>query len=190
MTPNEVAELLMVSPVTVRQWALKGKIKALLTPGGHRRFLFHDIESFARQRDLTLYSPDTGSLRILIVDDDQQLTEFLQEILLALPQAIEVNVAHNGFQAGQEIQLFKPQIVLLDLMMPGMDGFEVCRRLKKSPQTRAIRVIAMTGCHTEMNIKQICDAGAETCLEKPINTQKLQELIALSTVLTNIAAAN
>ncbi|MCK5092197.1 MAG: response regulator, partial [Gammaproteobacteria bacterium] len=75
-----------------------------------------------------------------------------------------------------------PNIVLLDLMMPGLDGFEVCRQLKDNPATSAIRVIAMTGYRTEENVKRIIEAGAEECLVKPIEQDSLLELIGINQV--------
>src|SRR5260370_4142993 len=78
LTPNEVAELLMVNPVTVRQWAARGLLRSLTTPGGHRRFLLRDVEEFARSRGSTpaprnSCRPD----RVLIADDDLQLGGFI-----------------------------------------------------------------------------------------------------------------
>lgn len=179
LTPNEVAELLMVTTVSVRQWVSKGKLNAMLTAGGHRRFTYHEIERFARERGMTLQSQSNGILRILVVDDDVQVTKFLIELLKGLPEAIEVEVAHNGFEAGLQVLEFEPYILLLDLMMPGMDGFEVCQRLKENPNTKAIRVIAMTGLYTKENVDRICNAGAEICISKPINTTHLLELIGI-----------
>src|SRR5437868_972690 len=73
LTPNEVAELLMVNPVTVRQWAARGLLRSLTTPGGHRRFLLRDVEEFARSRGSTPAPRNSGRPeRVLIVDDDGQ----------------------------------------------------------------------------------------------------------------------
>lgn len=179
LTPNEVAELLMVTTVNVRQWVSKGKLNAMVTAGGHRRFTYHEIERFARERGMTLQSQSNGILRILVVDDDVQVTKFLIELLTGLPEAIEVEVAHNGFEAGLHVVDFEPQIMLLDLMMPGMDGFEVCQRLKENPNTKAIRVIAMTGLYTKENVDRICNGGAEICIMKPIDTTHLLEVIGI-----------
>lgn len=172
-TPTEVADRLMVSPITVRQWAQKKLLKAETTPGGHRRFLRHDVERFARERGLTLQPPDDGSLRILVVDDDRLMAESLSELFKAASEDVEVEVAYDGFDAGRKVLLFEPHVVLLDLVMEGMDGFEVCARLKSDPATKAVRVIAMTGCQTLENSQRIFDAGAEACLSKPFDPDEM-----------------
>jgi len=178
LTPQQVAELLMVSPVTVRQWAQKGELKALITPGGHRRFRLRDVERFGQQRGISLQLRDEVQ-RILVVDDDPQLSGYLVELLGSLSEPIETEVAKDGFDAGRKVLTFRPDIVLLDLMMAGLDGFEVCRRLKQDPATRDVRIIAMTGYPSPGNIERICAAGAEACLAKPISVQALLDAIGL-----------
>ncbi len=180
LTPNDVATLLMVSPVTVRQWAQKGGLSALTTPGGHRRFLRHDVERFARERGIALQPPEGDSLRILIVDDDKQLAGYLVELFANREEAVSTQTAHDGFEAGAKVQTFQPHIMLLDLMMPGLDGFGVCRQMQEDPNTKAVRIIAMTGYHTTGNVQRILDAGAEICLPKPLPNDELLEAIGLS----------
>ena len=139
LTPNQVAELLMVSPTAVRQWAEKGDLKALTTPGGHRRFLPGDVKRFARNRDLILNSGQADIVRILIVDDDEQLMRYLINLLEGFPGEIVIDVASNGFEAGLKIREFEPHVVLLDLMMPQLDGFQVCRLLKDNHDTKLVQ---------------------------------------------------
>lgn len=179
-TPNEVAQLFMVSPVTVRQWAQKGLLTAALTAGGHRRFLHQELIRFAHERGLTLNWPGQGQTKILIVEDDEQVAGFLYEFLQGRPGIEAVDIAESGFEAGRMVQSFNPSLVLLDLMMPGMDGFAVCKNLKADPMTRGIRVLAMTGYPTADNIERIMDAGAEVCLAKPIDTVRLMELLQIA----------
>ena len=178
-TPNEVAQLFMVSPVTVRQWAQKGLLHASLTAGGHRRFLHHDLIRFAQERGLTLNWPGRAGARILIVEDDAQQAAYIYELLHGRPGIDAVEIATSGFEAGHRLHVFKPNLVLLDLMMPGIDGFAVCRSLKSDPETNAIRVIAVTGYASPENIRHILDAGAEACLPKPVDTAHLLALLHL-----------
>lgn len=179
LTPNEVAELLMVSPVTVRQWAQKGLLKAETTPGGHRRFMRSEVERFAgrhgRVSELTAEKP----VRILIVDDDVQFTGFLVELFSTYPGKFVVETARDGFDAGIKVQTFQPCIILLDLMMPDLNGVDVCRLLKQNPATRNIRIIAITGYKTQENVDAIINAGAEACLAKPINSNLLMNAIGI-----------
>lgn len=183
LTPNEVANLLMVSPVTIRQWAAKGKLQAHTTPGGHRRFLYKDIIRFAKEHELALQSNHGPTVRVLIVDDDIQLAGLLTE-MLAQYQDIETEIAYDGFDAGQKVQIFKPDVILLDIMMPGLDGIEVCRRLRNDPMNKNTTIIALTGHHTEENVNKMMAVGANACLAKPINIEDLfnemglQQLVA------------
>lgn len=178
-TPNEVAQLFMVSPVTVRQWAQKGLLQASLTAGGHRRFLHHDLIRFAQERGLSLNWPDRAGARILIVEDDEQQAAYIYELLQGRPGIDAVEVAGSGFEAGHRLHVFKPTLVLLDLMMPGIDGFTVCRSLKADPETHNIRVVAITGYASPENVQHILDAGAEACLTKPLDTAHLLALLHL-----------
>ncbi len=179
LTPNEAAKLLMVSPITLRQWAQKGWIKSYNTAGGHRRFLYHDLEYFADERGLTLMHADNSHTRILIVDDDPQLSGYLHELLTGASGSIEVETAYDGFDAGGKIQTWRPHILLLDLMMPGLNGFDVCHQIKNNPATQSIRIITMTGSHTPENVERILNAGAEACMAKPLDTNTLLILLGL-----------
>lgn len=180
MTPNEVAEMLMVSPVTVRQWAQKGRLKAHKTPGGHRRFLIQDVEQYGKDRGLTLKKEASDELRILIIDDDVQFSGFLVEFLTSSGPHLSVETAVDGFSAGSLVRSFHPHCVLLDLKMPGLDGISVCELIKKDPQTKLVRVIGMTGYYTQENVNRIISAGAETCLAKPVNEQVLLRAIGIT----------
>lgn len=177
LTPNEAAGLLMVAPATLRVWADKGLLKAQTTAGGHRRFLREDVERFRHERDHDSESPATASRRILIVDDEAALTRYLTA-LLKDQISIDTAAASDGFTAGHLVHTFRPDVVLLDLMMDGLDGFQVCRQIKSDPTTRHIRVIAMTGYPTPENLERILVAGAEACLAKPLDDDRLLALLA------------
>ena len=180
LTPNEVAELLMVNPVTVRQWAARGLLRSLTTPGGHRRFLLSDVEEFARSRGSTPVARTSGRPdRILIVDDDSQVARFIADLVRTYDAHIETAIAQDGFEAGAKVESFRPHALVLDLMMPGMDGFEVCRRLRGRPTLNHIRIVALTGFPTTDNVERILAAGADACLEKPIDAERLLRELGL-----------
>ncbi len=179
LTPNDVAEMLMVSPTTVRQWSSEGKIKSSATPGGHRRFMRSEVERFSCENGLTLQLPDDNSTRILIVDDDAAIVKFLLEVFNRVESPVHTMSANNGFDAGRLVQSFQPHVVLLDLMLPGMDGFSVCQTIKQNPASKATRVVAMTGFYDKDNVSRILDAGAETCLSKPFETESLLTAVGI-----------
>jgi len=177
LTPNQVAEMMMVSPATVRQWAAKGLLKALTTPGGHRRFRMSDIILFAEKQGLTLNIENDEPAAILIVDDDKQFAGYLKELLLSFDANINIKVAYDGFETGKLIHVFKPDLILMDLMMPTMDGFDTCKSIKSDPETAGIRVVCMTGFGSEENIRRIKELGAEDCLTKPIDEAILEQYV-------------
>ncbi|MDA8383796.1 MAG: response regulator [Betaproteobacteria bacterium] len=170
LTPNEAAAMLMIAPATLRVWADKGLIKARVTAGGHRRFQRSELERFLRDQSY--------AQRILIVDDDPALTRYLV-LLLSGYDAVTTAVAHDGFDAGLLVQTFRPHVILLDLMMPGLDGFQVCEKIKAEPHSRNTRIIAMTGYCSPENQERILAAGAETCLPKPLDEADLLTRLGL-----------
>jgi len=173
LSPAEVAKLLYVTPATVRLWAEKGELTALTTPGGHRRFVRENVEAFAKSKDFPINSLNEKKLRILIVDDEKQYSRYLLKLFGMYSDKVIAEVANDGFEAGIAITEFKPDVVILDLMMDGIDGFQVCHRIKSSKKTNNIRVIAMTGHPSAENINNIIEAGAETCMPKPIDKDAL-----------------
>lgn len=185
LTPNEVAQLLMVNPVTVRQWAARGLLRSLTTPGGHRRFLLSDVEEFARSRGATPASRSSGRPdRVLIVDDDPQLGRFIADLVRARDAHVETEIAVDGFEAGSKVESFRPHVLLLDLTMPGVDPYEVCRRLRARPTLNHIRIVAVTGMGGSESAQGILAAGANACLTKPLNEEQLLVEIGLPALET------
>ena len=177
LTPAEAAQRLRVSPITVRAWANKVMLAYETTAGGHRRYREEEVDRLSR-----LWNPGGNMqrpLRILIVDDDTQLVGFLKE-LLEFPEGRTIlETASDGFDAGQKVHAFLPDVVLLDLMMPGIKGTEVCQRIKNMPGQAEIRVIAMSGYLSTEIEQELLDAGAERCFTKPLDVEELLRALGL-----------
>lgn len=186
LKPSEAADLLRVEPGTIRAWAQSGRLRATTTPGGHRRFAYRDIVAFAREHDISLAMPSEGNLRILIVDDDAQIRELLQRTLQSVPD-VTIQLAEDGFSAGRQLAGFRPQVILLDIFMPGINGLELCRSLKSDPATADIRIIAMTGAADSDVMQLIVDCGAERCLAKPIARAELLETLGIDAASASAA---
>ena len=179
LTPKEAAETLGVSPITIRQWAQKGDLASVTTQGGHRRFREEDVRKFAQKIGAQLRNAK-DTLRILIVDDDREFSNYLADMLDGLSQAIVAKKARDGFAAGKDLFTFRPHIVLLDLRMPDLSGVQVCKSTKHDPSTQHTRIIAMTGYSESSEIEAVIDAGAECCLTKPIFKDQLLRAINVS----------
>ncbi|MCU7797442.1 MAG: response regulator [Candidatus Thiodiazotropha sp. (ex Semelilucina semeliformis)] len=180
LSPGNTSKILGVTPATLRGWTNRGILRAETTEGGHRRYPVSEVLRLAKRKGISLDLPEDFSLRILIVDDDEQFSLFIKEYLDDLPEVSSVEMANSGYMAGNLIPRFKPDVVLLDLKMPGLDGFEVCRIIKADQETRFIRVIAMSGFCTNENRLEITQAGAETCLSKPFPAEALKQALGLS----------
>ena len=116
------------------------------------------------------------------MDDDDHLNRFLVELFRSKDEGALVESASNGFEAGSKVHQVMPDVVLLDIMMPGMDGFQVCERLKADVDTMHIQVIAMSGFHNEENEQKVMKAGADLFLKKPFtNREVLQACGFMST---------
>ncbi|MCH8140742.1 MAG: response regulator [Proteobacteria bacterium] len=170
LTPTEVATILMVSPITVRQWAQKGLLEASTTAGGHRRFAINIVHAFARERGIELPAPEDGD-RLLVVDDNRQFNKYLVALFSAQVPNLQIFSAFDGFEAGRAVQQHRPTVILLDVMMPNIDGLEVCRSLKSDPETASIRVVAMTGYHSPELEKKMLAEGAHVLLRKPFPSE-------------------
>lgn len=176
LSTSVVARMLDVAVGSVSKWIDDGQLKAARTPGGHRRVAPEDLLVFLRRqnwpipRELLPNKP-----HILVVDDEAAVARWVsEEIRNARPEA-EVLVANDGFAAGEMVASQKPQVVILDLRMPGMDGFEVCRRIKAREDTRHTAVIAMTAYASEEARQRILDCGAQAFLTKPLDITELTE---------------
>ena len=120
--------------------------------------------------DLQQVTELTGA-KILLVDDNQQNLELIQAYLEALP--VEIETARDGQEAMELIGANRPDLVLLDVMMPRMSGFEVCHKLKSNPDTREIVVIMVTALHEVADYERAVESGTDDFLSKPVNKLEL-----------------
>jgi excisionase family DNA binding protein len=172
-TTFEAAKLCHVSPLSIINWVNAGRLAAFRTPGGHRRIRREDLILFMRENGLPL--PDelkqgSGRRRVLVIDDEKATCDAIAEHLSKRPEEpCEVATASDGFSAGRLVATFRPDVVILDLRVPGVDGFEVCKTIKADPESAGTLVIAMTGYHTPEAEARILECGATRCFAKPID---------------------
>lgn len=168
----QAAKRCALNRVTLWKYVKSGELKASLTPGGHYRIHLKDLESFMRAKGMyPLGSFQPLDRKVLIVDDDPKIQRLLTKVFSQ--GEYQTEVASDGFEAGVKIIEFKPGLVILDLVMPGMDGFEVCRRIKENSNTSHIKVLVITGYDTEENKERIMSAGADAYMTKPLDMDLL-----------------
>ena len=114
--------------------------------------------------------------RVLIVDDNQQNLELLEVYLEDLPE-LNVSTATDGIEAMAKVAADPPHLILLDIMMPRMSGFEVCRQIKSSPKTRDILIVMVTALNETGDIERATECGADDYLTKPIDRKALVNLV-------------
>ncbi len=171
-----IAKLLDVYPTTIANWIDQGKLKAFSTPGGHRRVANKDLLEFLKKYkmpvpDELIILKSPNKKKVLIVDDDPKVLKSIAAVLKKKSKKYTVFTATDGFEAGQAVIELKPDLMILDIMLPGIDGFKVCRTTRK--KNKEIKIIAVTGYHDEKNKKKILSAGADFYLRKPINIDEL-----------------
>jgi excisionase family DNA binding protein len=184
VTSSEAAALLMVSPVTIREWARKGLLPSVSTAGGHRRFLLDQLQQFAQSHGIHFESeisaPTQEARRVLLVDDDLVFVEYLRETILTADSHVRVKCAMDGFQAGQFTEGFRPHVVALDINMPRVDGIELCRRLRANPTTANSRLIMLSGVLSDENISAARAAGADDWIEKGASREEILQVLGLA----------
>ena len=116
-------------------------------------------------------SEDLQGAKILLVDDNLQNLELIQAYLEGIP--VEISTAVDGVEAIESIEANQPDLVLLDVMMPRMSGFEVCQKLKSNPDTRDIVVIMVTALHEVADYERAVESGTDDFLSKPVNKLEL-----------------
>ena len=156
-------------------WIRAGKLAASRTPRGHNRIRRETLLQFLMEHNFPVPQELVKQgKRILLVDDERALAEIMAQ---ALREAgYQVCVAFDGYEAGLKMATLQPDLLVLDLIMPGLDGFSICRRVKANPAGRHTKIIAMTGFVQEGNLTKALECGADLCLAKPFPLQTLKEM--------------
>jgi excisionase family DNA binding protein len=177
LTTNQIAALVGVSERTVANWIDRGHIDAHRTPGRHRRVSPDELVSFLNQRGMPVPKELQTNIRVLIVEDDVMVARTLQRQLNPEESGYEVTCMEDGLSALIHIGHNKPHVVLLDILMPGMDGLEVCRKIRANPELADVQVIFVTG-YSDIDPESIKrDTGAVDVLLKPVKAEELNAAV-------------
>src|SRR6267142_21443 len=169
-TTHEVSRLLHVNPRSVINWIEQDLLSSYRTPGGHRRIRREDLLAFLRKHQIpTPPALVEGKFNMLIVEDEEEIAQIMRTFF-ERQGAYQIATASDGITALIEVGRVKPDLLILDIMIPGVDGVEVCRRIKADSSNRTV-IIAVSGI-TE-NEDEIRQAGADAFMAKPIDLDKL-----------------
>jgi excisionase family DNA binding protein len=178
LSTHDVARYCAVTPRTVLRWVDAGVLPGFQTGGGRRRIQKDDLIRFMRGRGMAL--PDEllpARNRVAIVDDDLLHVQMMQRVLTSMAPHLEIRTAADGFSAGALLFSFRPHLVFLDLVMPGLDGFDVCRRIRAEPDFEATGVCIVTGHMSAPVRRRLNELGADECLTKPFRRADLRPVL-------------
>ena len=179
-TVFQASKFCKVSPKTIINWTESGHIKAFKTVGGHRRIKKIDLEDFMKKQGIPLPEEELKEerKRILIVDDDPIIVETIVQAFEEDEYNYEVISAADGFEAGLQVNHFKPHLMILDIMMPDIKGYEVCRKIKNDKVTKDIKIIVLSAYLDEEKFKKMKEFGADLCFTKPLPLPQLKNEVA------------
>jgi excisionase family DNA binding protein len=174
LTVFKASQYCSVSPKTIINWVESGHIKAYRTVGGHRR------EAFMKKQGIPIPdgAPVETKKKILVVDDDPIIVETIVQALEEDEFDYEVISASDGFEAGLQVNHFAPNLLILDIMMPDIKGYEVCKKIKENPETQDTKIIVLSAYLDEEKFKKMKEYGADACFSKPLPLPQLKDEVA------------
>jgi len=176
-TTGEAAEICRVSQQTIIRCFDSGRLKGFRVPGSKfRRIPRASLIRFMRDNSIPLDNLDSGKRKVLIVDDDAEIVELISDILTR-EGGFEIRTASSGYEAGMTTQQFRPDLILLDYMLPDVNGNVVCRTIRKNPEFENTRIIIVSGVIKQEEIEQLLKAGAEDFLHKPFTISELMDKV-------------
>lgn len=181
LTTRNVAEYCDVTIHAVNKWVNAGKLKAYQTPGNHKKISEEEFIRFLQQYNMVIpedfVSKMRKSKRILIVDDDKSSVRLIMGLLNKLAN-YEIKSAYDGFKAGVKYCAFKPDLITLDLMMKGVNGFDVCSYIRSEHKNDNVKILAVSAYLDDENKKKILDLGADDYLSKPFSSKEFNDKVS------------
>jgi excisionase family DNA binding protein len=172
-TTGEAAEICKVSQQTIIRCFDNGRLQGFRVPGSRfRRIPRNELLRFMKANDIPTDILESGKKRVLVVDDDNQIVDLLLDVL-SRDERFEVKTASTGYDAGMLTESFKPHLLLLDYMLPDVNGNLVCERIKSNPDLKDTRIIIVSGVVNQEEIDALTKSGCDGFIKKPFNIEKL-----------------
>lgn len=179
LSVGDIAKLCNVHRTTVGRWLTKRKIKTIKTFSGYRRIVARDLVMCLEHEGMEI-PPELrkdSRHRVVLIDDDNAVRNVLSQALTELDNRYEVRTASDGPAGCLLVGSFQPDLVVLDLMMSGMDGFDVCRSISTLPRDHRPVILVLTGYASSDNIHKALACGADEVLSKPIRLETFCKII-------------
>lgn len=172
-TTGEAAKICKVSQQTIIRCFDSGQLKGFRVPGSRFRRIPRDqLYAFMRDNGIPTDALDSGKRKVLIVDDDEDLVDLLVDHF-ERDGRFDVRSVNNGFGAGMMIKEFGPDLVVLDVMLPDINGMEVCQLVRSDKSMDEVRIICISGMVEQDRIQALRDAGANDFMKKPFDIDAL-----------------
>jgi excisionase family DNA binding protein len=182
LTTHDVSHMLQVDPSSVNNWVRSGQLKSYKTPGGHNRIEASDLCSFLRDHKMAIPAPLRllAQRRILVVDDDAREQARWRRHLGKDNEQTELRFVDNGLDALLQVGVFRPNLVVVDLVMPRLSGIELCRMLQAIPEMEDVGVVLVSASMSKKAEAEALQAGAQAAWPKPVPIKKILELLNIS----------
>ena len=176
-TTGEVAEICRLSQQTIIRCFDSGQLEGFRVPGSKFRRIPRDkLKKFMREHGIPLDSLESDKVKVLVVDDDPDIVELFIDAL-ARDGRFETRSASTGFDAGVEANKFRPDIVVLDYLLPDINGNVVCRTIRQSDDLQHIRILIISGVVNKSEVDALLEAGADDFIKTPFNIETVIERI-------------
>lgn len=176
-TTGEAAKICKVSQQTIIRCFDSGQLKGFRVPGSRFRRIPRDqLYSFMRDNGIPTDALDSGKRKILVVDDDEQLVELIVDAL-ERDGRFEIRQVNNGFGAGMLVKEYRPDLIILDVMLPDINGKEVCHRVRSESSMDEVKIICISGMVEPDRIHELRHAGANDFMKKPFEIDGLIERV-------------
>ncbi|MGL4943586.1 MAG: response regulator [Thermoguttaceae bacterium] len=172
-TTGEAAKICRVSQQTIIRCFDSGQLKGFRVPGSRFRRIPRDqLFTFMRDNGIPTDALESGKRKVLVVDDDRDLVEMMVDVL-DRDGRFETRSVNNGFDAGMMVKEYRPDLIVLDVMLPDINGREVCQKIRGDASMEDVRILCISGMVEEDKIYELKMAGANDFLAKPFDTEAL-----------------
>jgi len=186
-TTGEAAKICKVSQQTIIRCFDNGSLKGFRVPGSRFRRIPRDqLFSFMKDNGIPTDALESGKRKVLIVDDDEGLVELMLDAFAA-DGRFELKKANNGFDAGMLVKEFRPDLVVLDVMLPDINGKEVCQRVRVDASMDSVKIICISGMVEQDKIDELKEAGANDFMNKPFEIDQLIDRACRLLEMENVA---
>ncbi len=176
-TTGEVARICKVSQQTIIRCFDAGRLGGFRVPGSKfRRIPRAELVRFMRENNIPVENLSETRHRILVVDDDPTIVELFVDVL-SRDEQFELRTASGGYEAGMLTESFRPHLIILDYMLPDINGNVVCEQIRRKSELADTKIIFVSGVVNPAEIDALLKAGADDFIKKPFNIEKLLERI-------------